>query len=78
MVIAMWPGRCLQFWSQLFLFSHHFLSSQHVSSSPAVVHVLHLRLALTAAGAIAYRGKVERAVILQLTRLDWHVLLLKC
>lgn len=40
------------------LFPH--LYSQHVFSSPAVVHVSLLRLALTAVGAVGYKGKLEK------------------
>lgn len=36
------------------------LSSQRVCSSPAVAHVSLLRLALTAAGAVSYKGNVEK------------------
>lgn len=37
-----------------------FLSSQRVCSSPAVAHVSHPRLALTAAGAASYKGKPRK------------------
>lgn len=46
--------------SRLFLLTLYcLLYSQHVSSFPAVVHVSLLRLALTAAGAVGYKGKLE-------------------
>lgn len=58
--VKMYSGSVCRNQIRLFLFRRHwFLYSQHVSSSPAVVHVSLLRSALTVAGAVDYRGKLE-------------------
>lgn len=47
------------------------LYSQHVSSSPAVAHVSLLRSALTAAGAVGYKGKALGENVLR--KFDLHL-----
>ena len=58
--VKIYSGSVCRNQSRLFLLRLHcFLYSQHVSSSPAVVHVSLPRSALTVAGAVGYKGKLE-------------------